>query len=390
MTRSSWRRTTRRAYDPVAVAIDVVALTIRDGALHVLLVRRGAPPQEGMWALPGGFVKNARDTDGGTRAEDLDEAAARELAEETGVRAAALGRVHLEQLAAYGAPERDPRMRVVSIAYLAFAPEMPEPRAGSDAADAAWTPVGALGLTGSGSQRPGTTRRLAFDHSVILTDGLERARSKLEYTAARHHVLRPGVHRPGAAGRLRDGLGRGAARRELPPQGPLGARVRGEHRRDLRARRQARRAAGPSLPRRRRAPAAPGPAAALTRGGDPMTIPTTTRADAVRLIESARTPAELFGDDGPRAYHRLAKLVHPDAGGPRDAFDRLAALWRAYGPLTITTRRRTYTLGATPVRGDLANLYDAGETMVKIPRDPATNDLLEREAIALRQLAQGR
>ncbi|MGH3382873.1 MAG: NUDIX hydrolase [Actinoallomurus sp.] len=172
-----------RAYDPVAVAIDVVALTIRDGALHVLLIRRGAPPQEGMWALPGGFVKNARDADGATRAEGLDEAAARELAEETGVRAAALGRVHLEQLAAYGAPERDPRMRVVSIAYLAFAPEMPEPRAGSDAADAAWTPVGALGLTGSGSQRPGTTRRLAFDHSVILTDGLERARSKLEYTA---------------------------------------------------------------------------------------------------------------------------------------------------------------------------------------------------------------
>ena len=162
-----------RAYDPVAVAIDVVALTIRDGALHVLLVQRGEPPQEGMWALPGGFVRD----------EDLDSAAARELAEETGVRADALDRVHLEQLAAYGAPGRDPRMRVVSIAYLAFAPEMPEPRAGSDAADATWTPLAALGLTGHGSQRPGTTRRLAFDHAVILTDGLERARSKLEYTA---------------------------------------------------------------------------------------------------------------------------------------------------------------------------------------------------------------
>jgi hypothetical protein len=121
-----------------------------------------------------------------------------------------------------------------------------------------------------------------------------------------------------------------------------------------------------------------------------MTVPTTTRADAVRLIESARTPADLFGTDettgGSHAYHRLAKLVHPDAGGPRDAFDRLSALWRAYGPLTITTRRRTYTLDATPVRGDLANLYDAGEVMVKIPRDPAVNDLVEREAIALRQL----
>jgi 8-oxo-dGTP diphosphatase len=172
-----------RAYDPVAVAIDVVALTIRDGALHVLLVQRGAPPQEGMWALPGGFVKNTRDERGGVHAEGLDDAATRELAEETGVRADALDRVHLEQLAAYGAPGRDPRMRVVSVAYLAFAPEMPEPKAGSDAADAAWTPVDALGLTGTGAQRPGTTRRLAFDHSVILTDGLERARSKLEYTA---------------------------------------------------------------------------------------------------------------------------------------------------------------------------------------------------------------
>jgi 8-oxo-dGTP diphosphatase len=170
-----------RAYDPVAVAIDVVALTIRDGALHVLLVRRGAPPQEGMWALPGGFVRNTRGEGGAVRAEGLDEAAARELAEETGVDSP--GRVHLEQLAAYGDPGRDPRMRVVSIAYLAFAAEMPDPRAGGDAADAAWTPVDALGLTGEGTQRPGTTRRLAFDHAVILTDGLERARAKLEYTA---------------------------------------------------------------------------------------------------------------------------------------------------------------------------------------------------------------
>ncbi|SEG58753.1 8-oxo-dGTP diphosphatase [Thermomonospora echinospora] len=165
------------AYDPVAVTVDVVALTIRDGALHVLLVRRGAPPFEGMWALPGGFVRSVRD------AEDLPDAAARELAEETGLSAeGALARVHLEQLATYGGPGRDPRMRVISVAYLAFAPELPDPRAGSDAADAAWVPVGSLGLTEAAAQRPGTTRRLAFDHARILTDGLERARSKLEYT----------------------------------------------------------------------------------------------------------------------------------------------------------------------------------------------------------------
>ncbi|WP_329257508.1 molecular chaperone DnaJ [Actinoallomurus sp. NBC_01490] len=112
------------------------------------------------------------------------------------------------------------------------------------------------------------------------------------------------------------------------------------------------------------------------------------RAEAVRLIETARTPADLFGADGPRAYRRLVRLVHPDAGGPRAAFDRLTALWRAYGPVTVRTRRATYTLGADPVRGDLANLYDAGDAMVKIPRGPGVNDLLEREAVALRQLPE--
>jgi hypothetical protein len=112
-----------------------------------------------------------------------------------------------------------------------------------------------------------------------------------------------------------------------------------------------------------------------------------TRTDAVRLIVAARTPADLFGADGSRAYRRLARLVHPDAGGPREAFDLLTALWRAYGPVTIKTRRGTYALGATPVRGDLTNLYDAGDAMIKIPRDPGVNDLLEREAVALRQPA---
>ena len=172
-----------RDYDPVAVTVDVVALTIRDGALHVLLVRRGGAPYEGMWALPGGFVQAGGPLQG-TDAEDLPDAAVRELAEETGLSAkgGVLGRVHLEQLGTYGSPGRDPRMRVISVAHLAFAPELPDPEAGGDAADAAWVPVGALGLAESGDQRPGTTRRLAFDHARILSDGLERARGKLEYT----------------------------------------------------------------------------------------------------------------------------------------------------------------------------------------------------------------
>ena len=164
-----------RDYPPVAVTVDVVALTIRDGVLQVLLIRRGEAPYADRWALPGGFVRPA---------EDLPGAAARELAEE-----ADLLRVHLEQLATYGAPDRDPRMRVFSVAYLAFAPDLPEAAAGTDARDARWTPVSALGLpehTGSADrpvrQRPGTTRRLAFDHARIVADGLERARSKLEYT----------------------------------------------------------------------------------------------------------------------------------------------------------------------------------------------------------------
>jgi 8-oxo-dGTP diphosphatase len=181
-----------RAYDPVAVTVDVVALTIRDAALQVLLVRRGEQPYQGSWALPGGFVRPRTGPDGEHAEEDLAQTASRELAEEAGPQ---LRATHLEQLGSYGAPGRDPRMRVVSVAYLAFAPEMPEATPGTDAADAQWVPVSALGLSPTGgsqtggsqtasaaTQRPGTTRPLAFDHAQILADGVERARAKLEYT----------------------------------------------------------------------------------------------------------------------------------------------------------------------------------------------------------------
>lgn len=177
-----------RDYEPVAVTVDVVALTIRliEGpagdpvpTLHVLLVQRGQAPFAGRWALPGGFIRTTVRPDGSRVEEELGEAAGRELAEETGLAAAPdrraadrrLDRVHLEQLGTYGTPGRDPRMRVVSVAYLAFAPDLPDPTPGGDAASAAWLPVTAVNRD-----------EMAFDHARILADGLERASSKLEYT----------------------------------------------------------------------------------------------------------------------------------------------------------------------------------------------------------------
>jgi 8-oxo-dGTP diphosphatase len=165
-------------YDPseyprVAVTVDVVLLTVRAGRLAVLLIRRKGHPYRGQWALPGGFVEPD---------EDLDTAASRELAEETGLAiatdedAVALG--HLEQLRTYGAPHRDPRMRVVSVAYVGFAAPG-EVVAGSDAADARFWAVDDLAIDGIGSDAGAP---LAFDHARVVTDGVERARAKLEYT----------------------------------------------------------------------------------------------------------------------------------------------------------------------------------------------------------------
>lgn len=149
------------AYPRTELTVDIVLLTIRDGDLCVLLVRRGDFPYKGHWALPGGFLEPD---------ETLDQAAHRELAEETGMVKPA---GHLEQLGTYGDPGRDPRARVVSVAYLGLLPHLETPQHGSDADDARFWRVAdieAEGLT------------LAFDHDKILADALERAASKLEYS----------------------------------------------------------------------------------------------------------------------------------------------------------------------------------------------------------------
>jgi 8-oxo-dGTP diphosphatase len=149
----------------VRVAVDLVIFTIRDGELHALLIQRAAPPFEGRWALPGGFILHG---------ESLEDAALRELGEETGVR-----NVYLEQLYSFGDPDRDPRGRVVSVAYYALVAADRAPlSAGSDASDARWWPV---------AEHPA----LAFDHGRILEYALERLRNKLEYTTVGFQLLPP-------------------------------------------------------------------------------------------------------------------------------------------------------------------------------------------------------
>jgi 8-oxo-dGTP diphosphatase len=152
-------------YDPAefpafAVTVDVVILTMSEGTLHMLLVRRGEAPFEGMWAIPGGFKRPT---------ETLHEAARRELAEETGVDVPSL----LTQFGAYGDPERDPRMNVVTVAYLAVLRDVGAVVAGTDAADAALAPASDV-LNGKID--------LAFDHLQIVRDALERVRVELEVT----------------------------------------------------------------------------------------------------------------------------------------------------------------------------------------------------------------
>ncbi|GAA3930474.1 NUDIX domain-containing protein [Actinomadura viridis] len=140
----------------LAVTVDLVVLTVREQRLCALMWRRDRAPYDGCWSLPGGFIQLD---------EDLPVAAARLMADRAGL---ADVRIHLEQLATYGYPDRDPRQRVVSVAYLGLAPDLPA----SSRAQVLWTAVDDLVRAGA-----------AFDHRRILCDGVERARAKLEYTS---------------------------------------------------------------------------------------------------------------------------------------------------------------------------------------------------------------
>lgn len=155
---------------PTQTAVDLAVLTVRDKQLQVLLVERGVEPYRGQFALPGGFVRPN---------EDHHAAVARELAEETGLDAQQL---HLELLNFYSAPDRDPRLRVYSVCYLALAPDLPIPQAGGDANAARWTPVDVV-LSAPWA--------VAFDHLTIIEDALERVRSKLECTTLGATFCRP-------------------------------------------------------------------------------------------------------------------------------------------------------------------------------------------------------
>ncbi|MFH1637093.1 MAG: NUDIX domain-containing protein [Candidatus Woesearchaeota archaeon] len=150
-------------YPKPSVTVDVIIFTIMEDDLKVLLVKRKITPFRGKWAIPGGFVR----TD-----ESLEAAAKRELLEETNVK-----NIYLEQLYTFGSPKRDPRGRVITVAYFALVnPKDLDIRASTDASDVKWFSVYKL-------------PELAFDHEQMLEYSLQRLRYKLEYSTVCFQLL---------------------------------------------------------------------------------------------------------------------------------------------------------------------------------------------------------
>jgi 8-oxo-dGTP diphosphatase len=146
------------------VTVDIVIFSLREDDLQVLLIKRKYPPFENAWAIPGGFVEPG---------ESLEDGAARKLFEETGVRG-----VHIEQLYTFGKVDRDPRGRMITVAYFALVPKPLAIQAGSDTTDAQWKSVYDI-------------PPMAFDHADIVHYALKRLRYKLEYSAVGFQLMPP-------------------------------------------------------------------------------------------------------------------------------------------------------------------------------------------------------
>lgn len=164
MEEINWQNFMMKSERP-SVAVDIVVFRLDEALLKVLLINRKYPPFRNTWALPGGFIGID---------ESLEDAARRQLEEETGVT-----EVYLEQLYTFGQPDRDPRMRVISVVYYALIPQSASAvRAGEQATGAEWFPVQSVPM-------------LAFDHSQILQYAVKRLRYKLEYADVAFQILPP-------------------------------------------------------------------------------------------------------------------------------------------------------------------------------------------------------
>lgn len=170
-----------------SVAVDLVIFAAVDTVLKVLLIQRAGHPFKGRWALPGGFLRVGDTFD--DQGEDLEDAALRELGEETGLDREVLSnnRVHLEQLYTFGKAGRDPRTRVLSVAYVALVPPQLTPliKAGSDASDAHWFTVAGL------LSQEDLSNALGFDHADILRTAVDRVRAKVDYTPIAFSLVPP-------------------------------------------------------------------------------------------------------------------------------------------------------------------------------------------------------
>jgi 8-oxo-dGTP diphosphatase len=157
------KKEAKKEYPKPSVTVDIVIFTIKDKDLKVLFVKRGIEPFKGKWAIPGGFVRMN---------ESLEEAAKRELEEETNVK-----EVYLEQLYTFGQVDRDPRGRVITVSYFALVnQENINLSAKTDVVEARWFSVASL-------------PELAFDHRKILNYALKRLRWKFEYTTVAFSLL---------------------------------------------------------------------------------------------------------------------------------------------------------------------------------------------------------